>query len=63
MTAVKAGPDGSDEHGATRCSPGNRLQKMRELADAFADLERAEPPRPSLWEINAQLYGDDGLAK
>jgi antitoxin VapB len=41
----------------------DRLEKMRPLADAFANLEEQDPTTRSLWAINADLYNEHGLPR
>ena len=41
----------------------SRLEKMRQLADTFARLERQDEQRKSLWELNAELYDEQGLPR
>jgi antitoxin VapB len=40
-----------------------RLEKMRQLADTFATLEREDPGAHSLWEVNANLHDEQGLPR
>ncbi len=44
-------------------SAAARLDKMREIADRFAELERKDPGAKSLWEINEDLYDELGLPR
>ena len=41
----------------------SRLEKMRQLADTFARLERQGEQRKSLWELNEELYDEQGLPR
>jgi hypothetical protein len=41
----------------------SRLEKMRQFADTFARLERQDSQRKSLWELNADLYDEQGLPR
>lgn len=39
-----------------------RLARMRAVADRFAEIERTRTG-PSLWQINEELYDDNGLPR
>lgn len=61
MVSVSASVDKCSEPSDPVRPQSNQLERMRELSTAFADLEREDPRKQSLWEINAELFGDDGL--
>jgi len=44
-------------------SAAARLEKMREIADRFAELEREDPGTRSLWKVNEDLYDELGLPR
>jgi len=50
---------------ARRRSPDSatRLARMRAVSDRFADIMRQDPDAPSLWQVNEDLYDEQGLPK